>query len=167
MARSGLIVAKDLIANKGLSMTARLLFGFLLDHRNKKTGQCNPRRQTLARELGIDNGRDQGRRRISRALAELRAAGFVTSKQGQHANFYDFRVDTLVNPEHVQGGQMRQPPLDRFVNPGPPYPLYEPIQLEQCVRARSAPPAAPPRKSIQSETLERYYAEERRKAGAQ
>src|SRR6058998_1527053 len=77
-----LIVTKAVLADKRISATAKLLLAVLNDHRNKETDQCNPRRETLAAELGT------GTQVVKRALGELRAAGFLTSTKGQRANTY-------------------------------------------------------------------------------
>jgi hypothetical protein len=80
---SFLIVAKDTLANKNISTTAKLLFAQLCDHRNRRTGQCNPKRRTLGSELGVSVAT------IKRALGELRTAGFLTSRKGQYTNTYE------------------------------------------------------------------------------
>ena len=168
---SFLIVAKAILSDKRLSITARLLMAQLLDHRNNRTGQCNPKRKTLAQALGMDTGKDKGSRRMTRALAELRKAGLISSKQGQHGSFYELRVDKNVHPERVQGGQKCPVSLDKNVQPGLPYPLYEPYFKEPSGFAASSPQKTKPqntplRKSAQSETLRCYYEQQRRKEAA-
>ncbi|HEY1876924.1 MAG TPA: helix-turn-helix domain-containing protein, partial [Rhizomicrobium sp.] len=138
--QSVLIVAKELIANKKLSTTAKLLFALLLDHRNKKTGQCNPSRKILAGELGVSIDV------IKRAVGDLIEAGFIQRKRGRHSNWYEIRtfLDGANSP--VQMVQIRPSALA--------YPLYEPYRREPTAHSRRFPP----KKSIQSETLARYYA---------
>jgi Helix-turn-helix domain len=45
-------------------------------HFNCKTGQCNPRRETLAEEIGLSE------RQVGRAIADLEAAGWLMRKRG-------------------------------------------------------------------------------------
>jgi hypothetical protein len=52
------------------------------DHRNVETGRCNPKIETLARELAVST------RSIDRSLDELRDAGFIQSKWGQRSSQY-------------------------------------------------------------------------------
>jgi hypothetical protein len=72
----------------GISATAKLVLAALLDHRNPKTGQCNPKRVTLAEELGLDPSPRRGPQRITRALAELRHAGVLCAKKSLRCNYY-------------------------------------------------------------------------------
>src|SRR5215831_10437736 len=81
---SFLIVSKELAADNRLSVTAKLLLAQLLDHRNRRTGQCNPQILTLAGELGIY------RTTVIRGLAELKRAGWIETKRGQNGNRYTF-----------------------------------------------------------------------------
>lgn len=151
--RAYFIVARELIADKRISVTARLLLGFLLDHRNKQTGQCNPKRKTLARELGVSMVT------ISRALAELREGNFIRSKQQQHTASYQIQAYQIDNPDSRSGLSNRSPLAYQIDNPDPPYPLYESIKGEHTrARAKRASAVPLPKKSIHTETLERYYA---------
>lgn len=78
------IVSKELAADKTISATAKLLFGQLLEHRNRKTGQCNPEINTLAGEIGAH------RTSVMRALAELQRSGRIEIHRTQRGNYYKF-----------------------------------------------------------------------------
>ncbi len=54
-----------------LTKTEMIVVCFLYAKRNRKTGQCNPTRSTIAREVGID------RSHVSKAIAELDHKGWV------------------------------------------------------------------------------------------
>jgi DNA-binding transcriptional MocR family regulator len=143
MARNAvLIVAKELLANKRLSMTAKLLLAVLQDHRNNRTGQCNPKRQTLAGELGVSM------ETITRALKELRLAGFIRAKQAQRTNSYE--ISGSSNPQALPR-QIR--------NPDPAYPYMNLPKVNKSDGAKRAAASSPPKKPIQSEVLARYYAQ--------
>ena len=161
MARNSyLILAKDLAADKRISVTARLLFAQLLDHRNRHTGQCNPRAIVLAGELGIS------RRTVDRALKELRKAEMLTVKRTGRASTYDLAMRQNDASDATSClVTMRQNGASAASGP-----LYEPILKGTYARARkraadSLPNqnhngntvAVPRRKSITSETLEAYY----------
>jgi DNA-binding transcriptional MocR family regulator len=141
-----LIITKELIADNRISLTARLLLAQLLEHRNKTTGQCNPRETTLAKELG------SSRRTVIRKLKELRGAGLIEVKRGRRkANNYEIKkcqIDT-------SGGAKLALLNSRS--------LYEPYLIEPTARGRAA---LPPRKDMQREVLARYYATYGRKAGS-
>jgi DNA-binding transcriptional MocR family regulator len=87
--RSVLIVAKEVLADKRISATAKLLLAQLLDHRNKKTGQCNPTHDTLAEELGTNVDK------VQRAMAELYRFGFVQAKKGQRGCRYEISAPQI------------------------------------------------------------------------
>lgn len=158
---SFLIVAKAILADKRISVTAKVLYAQLLDHRNKRTGQCNPQQTTLARELGtsVDT--------IQRHLSELRQHGLITFTRGQNGCRYEI-------PETASCGLENRKTADgkpQVAASGAPYPLYEPYLRNQSGVAAASPSqkqplnaSPPPRKSAQSEVLESYYREERRKA---
>jgi len=80
--RSFLIVYRFLLQSTVLSNTAKLLLCLLQDHCNKQTGQCNPRIQTLAGELGVS------RSTIDRGLRRLRELGLIQILWGQRASRY-------------------------------------------------------------------------------
>jgi DNA-binding transcriptional MocR family regulator len=159
---SFLIVAKEMLANKRISATAKLLYAQLLDHRNKRTGQCNPKQTTLALELGISVDT------IQRGLSVLRKQGLITIKRGQWGCWYEIQI-----PQNAVS-QTANPRVPKPQNRGSsaPYPLYEPYLKEPSGVAAASPSqkqplnaSPPPRKSAQSEVLESYYREQRRKAG--
>jgi DNA-binding transcriptional MocR family regulator len=158
---SFLIVGKAIAADTRLSATAKLLYAQLYDHRNKRTGQCNPKQSLLARELGISMDT------VQRHLSQLRQHGFVVITRGQNGCRYEI-------PETATCGFPNRKNADgKPQNRGSdaPYPLYEPyVKNHSGVAAASSSQkqplnaSPPPRKSAQSETLEAYYREERRKA---
>ena len=131
------IITKELATDKRISATAKLLLAALADHRNKKTGQCNPWQSTLAEELGTSEDI------VQRGLQELRKFGFIKMKRGQKGCSYE------VSHPRICGSH------PRICGWEPPYPLYEPYIKNHTARDRAA---LPQKKSIQRETLERYYA---------
>ena len=137
-----LIVTKAVLADKRISTTAKLVLAQLMDHRNKTTGQCNPRESSLAEELGIS------RQTVLRGLKELRRAGWIQAKRGQNGNRYEFpkyqNVTSQVTNWHL----------------GSRASLYEPYLKKYAANSR----ATPQRQSIQRDVLARYYAKQR-KAG--
>jgi DNA-binding transcriptional MocR family regulator len=164
-----LIVTKEVLADKRFSATTKLLLAQLRDHRNRRTGQCYPRQATLARELGVSVDT------VQRSLNALRQAGWLTVFREQYGCRYEIQIpQNAVSQTAKCGAQIPQNAVSEL-----PGPLYEPDLKEPSdVRAenRRAPaasrsknkpqnPARPLRKSAQSETLEAYYREERRKAG--
>ena len=159
---SFLIVAKAMAADKQISATEKLLLAQLLDHRNKRTGQCNPNQTTLARELGI------GLRTVRRSLSRLCKHGWLAIQRGQNGCRYEFPTG--------QSGRSDRPfrtvPPAKVAVGEAPYPLSESyLRNHSGVAAASSSQkqplnaSPPPRKSAQSEVLEAYYREERRKAG--
>ena len=158
---SFLIVAKAIAADTRFSATTKLLLAQLQDHQNKRTGQCNPKQTTLARELGI------GERTVRRGLSELRQRGLITAERGQTGCRYEIPTG--------QNGRSDRPKVvsgtGQNGRSAPPGPLYEPYVRNQSGASAASSPnkkplnaSAPPRKSVQSEVLEAYYREERRKA---
>jgi DNA-binding transcriptional MocR family regulator len=165
---SYLIVTKELAADKRVSLTARVLFAQLLDHRNRRTGQCNPWEATLADEIGVS------RWTVMRRLAELEKAGMVEVKRTPKGNRYEFpKLQSATSPS-----SNLPLPKSQSATSGASGPLYELNLKEPNARARkraagspstnnSYSTAAAPRKPPSSAVLEIYYAEERRKAGKQ
>ena len=72
----------SLLRSRGLSHTAKDVLLLLADHEHRVTGQCNPRIDTLAAELG------RCYKTVTRALAELRAIGLVDVAWGQRGSSY-------------------------------------------------------------------------------
>lgn len=72
---------------KDVSNGAYRLFQCLKTYKNRATGQCNPRRRTLAKVLGVDEAT------ITRRMRELRLAGWVTGHRGLHGWRYDLHDD--------------------------------------------------------------------------
>jgi DNA-binding transcriptional MocR family regulator len=155
--QSFLIISKDLLANKSISVAAKLLFAQLCDHRNKRTGRCNPRQGTLALELGISEDT------VQRGLCELRDLGFIEMKRERYGCQYEIKIPQNAVSHTAKCGISK--PQNAVSDP--PYPLNEsylnePYLKEQAARSRAA--SLPKKKSMQSEVLERYYAQQRRKA---
>lgn len=159
MARNSyLTIAKDLLADKSVSMTAKLLFSQLLDHMNRQTGQCYPKELTLARELGVS------RWTVIRRLDELKTVGLIEIRRSQRGNRYEF---PKLQSATSQVANCNFPKLQTATS-GVAGPLYEPNLKGTYARARKRaadfPPnqnhnngtAAVPRKSATSETLEAY-----------
>ena len=149
-----LIVTKELLKDKQLSATAKLLLAQLLDHRNKTTGQCNPRIKTLAEELGVSQST------AGRALRELREARLVKITWSSRSSRYEILFGQIDRSCSVK------------LTEQPRRSLYELDHIGRAAReayvngrrnGRAAFP--PPKKSMQSEVLERYYAMFGRKAG--
>jgi hypothetical protein len=97
---SFLIVTKAVLADKRISTTAKLLLAVLRDHRNKKTGQCNPRRAILAADLDVCT------KTVTRALAQLCEAGYLTIQKGQRGNTY---VPCIQNPAGAKSPGRKNP----------------------------------------------------------
>jgi hypothetical protein len=76
------MVLKSVLRSTRLSSHAKLLLALLADYQNRETGQCNPKIETLADDLGLSTPT------VKRALAELRQAGLVRVVKGQRANSY-------------------------------------------------------------------------------
>jgi biotin operon repressor len=120
-----------------LSSSSRLVLQALMWHRNHRTGQCNPRWATLARELGVC------RNTVWRALKELRAKGWVVSHRGQRGCSFEVRS----KPEPLKSQNQTSEANPEVPNWGcgksqngtsdAPASLYEPLELKQ-----SAEPAA-------------------------
>lgn len=103
-----------------LSDAAKLVFIRLVDHRNARTGQCNPSYPTLA------HGTGKSRRRVITAIGELEQAGLLTvnrstggdpnAARGYVSNSY--RIIPPV-PEMTPGGvsQSALPPGDETDTP--------------------------------------------------
>jgi hypothetical protein len=129
---SFLIVAKELAADKRISVTAKLLLAQLVDHRNGRTGQCNPRETTLAAELGIC------KRTVKYRLAELKRAGLIEVKRTQHGNHYKF-PGAKDCPSQGQDRPLRR---GKSCPSGAPYPLYESYVIEPAAKECASDAAA-------------------------
>lgn len=91
MATSGmpepqLVVPLSMLDHPGLSVVARMVWLRLRGHLNRKTGQCNPRQATLARELNVSINT------VHRAIVQLRQAGAVASRRTQYGCSYTFQI---------------------------------------------------------------------------
>ena len=139
----------SLLALPRLSGGAHRALIALISFRNKATGQCNPGYAKLYERLGLA-GTESDRRKLTRWLAELRRAGVLTSGKRRFGGVVWYEFPGLFN------GTFRVPSNGTFGVPlEAPYPLYEQTK-GNTLRAGARIP--PKRKSIQSETLERYYA---------
>ncbi len=136
-----------------LSGAARLVLQALNWHRNRKTGQCNPRQSTLAKELGFC------RETICRAVVELRRKGRISSHKGQRGCRYE-----LVSRQRPLSGNVTaethsdvsecHSTLSENVTAETAPSLYEPLEVNiseppaahSCsgIGAAAPPPAAPP-----------------------
>ncbi len=80
------LLMRQLMGDPGLTRAALRLAFWLLDHLNGRTGQCNPGRQTLIRETGMDLSS------IKRAQRKLVGLGVFTITIGGgfygKTNFY-------------------------------------------------------------------------------
>jgi hypothetical protein len=76
------MIPKWLCATEKLSLAAKVLLVILDDHRNRKTGQCNPRIRTLAKESHTP------RRTVQRALADLCRLGLIQITWAQRESNY-------------------------------------------------------------------------------
>jgi hypothetical protein len=163
-AKQFLCVPLELLQAKLSPGAMKALLG-LLSFRNRRTGRCNPSIETVRQRLDVPLGT------LRHWMRELRHAGIVISSTARGTNSYEFAPGYIGVSKSGQGGC---PNLDggvsKFDHLEPPHPLYE-----QKKRTEAAPRAAasskknsfnapPPRKSAQSETLEAYYREQRRKA---
>jgi len=139
MARqSFLILAKEVAADNRISALAKLLLAQLSDHRNKTSGQCNPRHSKLAEELGTSVSK------VQRGIAELVQVGFVQAKRGQYGCQYEIQICTRADPKMHP------------CRSGSSTPLYEPYLL------KGHPPNKKPiereRRGAAAVALEHYYA---------
>jgi DNA-binding transcriptional MocR family regulator len=119
--QSFLIVTKEVLRDNRISATAKLLFAQLLDHRNKTTGQCNPKRKTLAEKLGTSVDK------VDRAAQELRRAGYLTWRRVQYTAFYEISVPQECGSERAQFRTDAEP-APHICGTDAPYPINEPYQ---------------------------------------
>lgn len=135
-----------------LSGAARLVLQALLWHRNRKTGQCNPRHETLARELGFC------RRTICSAVAELRIKNRVSTRKTQRGCLYEMRENCTAETDPAVQSVRRT--LRENCTAEPPASLYEPLELnvsgkpaaaDACSGVVSAAASAPPPAALKPE----------------
>jgi hypothetical protein len=82
-----LMALKMLLLCEDLTLAERRVGAALIDHRNHRTGRCDPGLETLSRELGI------GRRTVIRANAALEKKGLLRKRRHGgyfHRNGYEF-----------------------------------------------------------------------------
>ena len=75
-------ISDEMLSRDDLSRTARLVYIYLLKFRNLRTGQCNPKRATLADKIGVSVAT------VKRALVELRQKGLIASQKHSRCNSY-------------------------------------------------------------------------------
>lgn len=78
-----LFAHKALNMISGLSANARRVAGAIIDHFNRKTGQCDPSVERLAKLLGID------RATVLRATAELCGSKFGLFQKSSHGGKFN------------------------------------------------------------------------------
>lgn len=142
-----LMIPETLCQVDNISNTVKNLLVRLERHINLKTGQCNPRINTLARELGVNE------KTIDRTLAKLRKFGLVSSRKGQRGCSY------LIAPREqwvsiLQGHSVPTEPVPagtecpctqgQNVPADPPHPLSEDKQGKRGRSGREAAAAAAP-----------------------
>ena len=142
---SRLILDRELLKNTDVSLTARVLFAQLRDH-GKTNGRINPKRKTLAEELGLSL------RTVCNTLGELRDAGWIKSKRRQHANSYTIEREVTNGASEGQGLPLSEGqglPFKKGKNgtSAPPVSFNEPIAGEPT-RAREARFAGSPSEEI-------------------
>lgn len=76
------MLPKSLLRSPLLSLTAKVLLSRLANNQDGVHGECNPKIDTLAIELGVS------RRTIERALVELSETGLIQVMLGQRASHY-------------------------------------------------------------------------------
>ena len=82
-----LMALKMLLLCEDLTLAERRVGAALIDHRNHRTGRCDPGLETLSRELRI------GRRTVIRANAGLEKKGLLRKRRHGgyfHRNGYEF-----------------------------------------------------------------------------
>ena len=67
----------SLLDAQGIGPAAKLVYQRLMAHLNRKTGQCNPRLATLAKELDVSEST------VKRAVKTLREAGAIRTQKGR------------------------------------------------------------------------------------
>ncbi len=77
------MIPLSLLRAPRVSLTAKLVLPLLEDHWNRKTGQCNPGIDTLAKELAVSD------RTIDRSITELSRLGLIKITWKQRTSHYD------------------------------------------------------------------------------
>jgi hypothetical protein len=80
-----------LLGRPDVNATAATVYDLISAYRNRRTGACFPKRQTLAQRLGVSV------RTISRAVSQLRSAGFLFIRKLPLSNAYE-----LTTPDQWQ-----------------------------------------------------------------
>lgn len=141
---SGLTVARthSALSRAAISAVAFRVAVRLLDHLNKKTGRCFPSVGTLAEAVG------KSARTVRRALAELRAAGFISVKRVPlKSNRYTFHFDKILGESPPE----QQEPPAPIVRPSVSPPVRPSVAAESS-EDKLNPPIVPPEKRPASRT---------------
>ena len=131
------LIIPETIMRRPLSPKAKLVWGQIKFHYNRRTGQCNPGYALIGREVGISETS------VFRAVRELRRAGLLVSTK--HVRASSYVVTEFPQPvESVENGgkppfQTRQNDDSRHVKKttldtskrrvSPAASIYEPIEL--------------------------------------
>src|SRR5947209_6194675 len=83
-----------LLGRPDVNRTAATVYDVITSFRNRRTGLCVPKRETLAQRLGVSV------RTITRAVGQLRAAGFVVVRKLPGSNAYE-----LTTPDPWQAAE--------------------------------------------------------------
>jgi len=83
-----------LLGRPDVNRTAATIYDVLSSFRNRRTGLCNPKRETLAQRLGVSI------RTVSRGIEQLRSAGFLRTQKLPGCNAYE-----LTTPDQWQASK--------------------------------------------------------------
>jgi DNA-binding MarR family transcriptional regulator len=75
-------ITEKLAGNNDLTSTAKLVLAKLASRANPQTGLCNPKIDTLARELG------RHPHTIQRTVTRLRKLGWIQTRKGQRGLYF-------------------------------------------------------------------------------
>lgn len=148
--RPFLMIPKDLLADPKMSATAKLLFAQLCDHCNRESGKCNPRRSTLARELGICL------RTVGYALRELRKAGWITLKRTRGGSHYQIEKGQRLPFEKGKDCSSRSANVAHLAPPD----IITELDSYEGARKRAF---SPPKKESMTEHILRLYYERKQR----
>jgi len=137
-----------LLGRDDVTRTAVVVYGVISTYRNRRTGACFPKRETLAERLGVSV------RTITRAVRQLQSAGFLKTRKLPLSNDYE-----LTTPDQWQAAGTDEERLDKNVQsagtkmsslPGQKCPkaadasLYEPDVIQPEGAAAAAPATESP-----------------------
>ena len=84
-----------LLGRDDVSRTAVVVYDVISTYRNRRNGGCFPKRETLAARVGVSV------RTITRAISQLRSAGFLAIRKLPLSNAYE-----LTTPDQWQAGEV-------------------------------------------------------------